>query len=81
MRNWNLSKTFILGIISGVILYFAGFSLKTTVIVAFAFAIFVSWIADEINFTRNAHGSNLESKIEELRERVDKLEKKDKRKK
>ena len=70
MWNWTLIKSLGLTIISILVLIFAGFSIKASIIVSVGFNLFAGWIIKEINFIRKAHGTNLEeldAEIEELK--------------
>ena len=76
MWNWSIVKSVVFGVIVGIVLFLSGLPLKTTVVIGMAFVIFAEWIIREINFVREAHGSNieeLEGEIEELKEKVKKL--------
>lgn len=76
MWNWSTIKSIILGIVISTVLVFAGFSIKAVIILTLGFSLFAHWIIEEINFIRNAHGTNiakLENKIEELETEIKKL--------
>ncbi|MDD4938459.1 MAG: hypothetical protein PHX34_05660 [Candidatus Shapirobacteria bacterium] len=70
MWKWSPIKSFLLGLLSISILYFAGIGLFGAVIIGLPFTIFASWVIGEINFIRNSHGSNLEeieTKLDEFK--------------
>lgn len=73
MWNWNIGKTFVLGTTTCLILIIAGFSFRASIIIALGFTTFANWLIREINFIREAHGTNqeeLENEIEELKKKV-----------
>ena len=81
MWNWNIYKSLLLAFVVGALSALAGFSVKASVIITIGITFLIDWLVKEINFIREAHGSDLEeleSKIEELEEKVSKLESKKK---
>ena len=79
MWNWNYKKSFLLALVWGILLAFAGFSTMETILLGVGIMLLVHWFIEEINFVRKVHGSNiaeLKDEIEELKGKLEKSEKK-----
>jgi hypothetical protein len=79
MWNWTWWKTLVLDAIIAATLTFLGLELKAVILVVVGVSAFITWVIEEINFVRNAHGTNIEEmefEIDELKEKVRKLEEK-----